>query len=71
MQGWICPKCGMVNAPHIPHCDCIPGPIFATMPPYHAQPNPLVTHPLGRPIPTTYVGDIIPDPYRVTCQWQR
>lgn len=21
-QGWICPKCGKVNAPFMPYCDC-------------------------------------------------
>lgn len=21
-QGWICPKCGRVNAPWLPCCDC-------------------------------------------------
>ena len=22
-QGWICPKCGRVNAPWMPTCDCV------------------------------------------------
>ena len=22
-QGWICPKCGRVNAPWLPCCDCV------------------------------------------------
>ena len=22
-QGWICPKCGRVNAPWLPTCDCV------------------------------------------------
>ena len=21
-QGWVCPKCGRVNAPHVDHCPC-------------------------------------------------
>lgn len=21
-KGWLCPKCGRVNAPFLPHCDC-------------------------------------------------
>lgn len=23
-EGWICPRCGKVNAPFIPSCDCKP-----------------------------------------------
>ena len=23
-SGWICPRCGSVNAPHIQKCDCSP-----------------------------------------------
>lgn len=23
MEGWICPRCGKVNAPWVPECDCI------------------------------------------------
>lgn len=23
-EGWICPRCGKVNAPFIPSCDCEP-----------------------------------------------
>jgi len=22
-EGWVCPKCGRVNAPFMDHCDCI------------------------------------------------
>jgi len=24
MMGWICPRCGKVNSPFIPECDCPP-----------------------------------------------
>jgi hypothetical protein len=23
--GWICPRCGKVNGPHVTHCDCLGG----------------------------------------------
>jgi hypothetical protein len=23
-EGWLCPKCGRVNAPFMDHCDCVP-----------------------------------------------
>ena len=23
-EGWICPRCGKVNAPFMPNCDCNP-----------------------------------------------
>lgn len=23
-EGWICPKCGLVNAPWMPNCSCTP-----------------------------------------------
>lgn len=23
-EGWICPRCGRVNAPFMPNCDCKP-----------------------------------------------
>jgi hypothetical protein len=22
MNGWLCPRCDTVNAPHVKHCDC-------------------------------------------------
>lgn len=24
LQGWECPRCGTIWAPHIPKCDCVP-----------------------------------------------
>ena len=24
MNGWLCPRCGTVNSPHVPKCDCSP-----------------------------------------------
>lgn len=23
-EGWVCPRCGRVNAPYLIHCDCKP-----------------------------------------------
>lgn len=23
-QGWLCPRCGRINAPWLPACDCTP-----------------------------------------------
>ena len=24
-EGWLCPRCGRINAPFIDHCECKPG----------------------------------------------
>lgn len=32
MEGWICPRCQTVHAPHIPQCDCLPPSITSTTP---------------------------------------
>ena len=23
-EGWLCPRCGIINAPHVNHCECTP-----------------------------------------------
>ena len=28
-EGWICPRCGKVNAPFIPNCDCKPDEVIS------------------------------------------
>lgn len=37
--GWICPKCGKVNAPWVASCDCVSS-IKITYPPYVAPYQP-------------------------------
>lgn len=40
LAGWICPRCGKVNAPWVPSCECV-----ATLYPMVTEPSPTVTEP--------------------------
>lgn len=72
LTGWVCPKCGKVNAPWKESCDCVitycpwplmPWPIIDPFPP------PLGTYgpsPIINPVPQT--GDPLPSPSYTTCE---
>jgi len=47
--GWICPRCGKVNAPHVAQCDCVGGGKSLPCPqPYYPPYDP---YPTVRPYP--------------------
>lgn len=39
--GWVCPRCGRVNAPWVAHCDCTQDvwPSWPQTPPWTTDPN--------------------------------
>lgn len=39
MEGWICPRCGKVNAPWMPCCNCTPALVSPTLPNDWPQPR--------------------------------
>jgi hypothetical protein len=38
-EGWLCPKCGRVNAPFMDHCDCVPKITYIPFVPYSPLPQ--------------------------------
>jgi hypothetical protein len=71
MNGWTCPKCGKVYAPDIKECsECnakIKPDIFKQT---HIPGNLrqlFISTPYINPSRRYYVGDIIPNPWEVTC----
>lgn len=59
--GWICPKCGKVNAPWLPSCDCTLG--------YH---DPTRINPTPDLPPLPHFGDPLPGEEPTTvCQGGR
>jgi hypothetical protein len=74
-EGWLCPRCGKVNGPHVDSCDCEPQgeadtgtETIKTTPGVVIQP----CVPWGTPwptpwLPTVWTGDGM-QPYRVTYQ---
>jgi len=38
-EGWVCPRCGKVNAPWKESCDCVVAPVKNPYPEYPAYPQ--------------------------------
>lgn len=63
-QGWECPRCGTIWAPHVPKCECVPTKRVITYEP--ENPPVILRYEWPRP-----------DEWRVTCessaaeQWRR
>ncbi len=58
-EGWICPRCGRVNAPHIDQCSCEP--------PVRINPLPVFPQPIY-PQPCPYPQPYYP-PYSPGWPW--
>ncbi len=65
-QGWICPKCGRVNAPWMPTCGCVSSQTSGT--PYLVKTSSISqdSHEIAKDKPHTDVYD-----YKGSGKWER